>query len=238
MRMALSAANPGPVKELMMALLQQHQRSRTSALLHFFAHWGGLGLVPLAILDSTVIPTFGSLDVLTVYLSARQADLWFYYASMATLGATIGSYITYKMGQRTGLDWIERKFGMRRSQQVQYALESWGSGALFVSTVAPPPCPTSLFLLAAGAFGYNMRKFFSAVSCGRAVRYGLLTAIAAHYGRSIVRYIRHPGDHLWMSFFVTFFIILLTLGFLVLARTTPTVPQKQGVRKPELANVS
>lgn len=232
--MPLSPTNPAPVKELVMALLQQHQRSRTSALLHFFAHWGGLGLVPLAILDSTVIPTFGSLDVLTAYLSARHADLWLYYACMATLGATIGAYITYKMGQRTGLGWIEGKFGKRRSQQVQYALENWGSGALFVSTVAPPPCPTSLFLLAAGAFDYNMRKFFSAVSCGRAIRYGLLTAIAAHYGRTMVRYMRHPGDHLWMSLFVTLFIILLTLAFLLLARTTPKLPQEQGVRNPSL----
>jgi membrane protein YqaA with SNARE-associated domain len=231
----LSSLNPTPAKELMLALLrQQHQRSRTFVLLHFFAHWGGLGLVPLAILDSTIIPTFGSLDVLTAFLSARQADLWPYYACMATFGAMIGSYVTYKMGQRTGLGWIERKFGERRSQQVQYALEHWGSGALFVSTVAPPPFPTSAFLLAAGAFGYNKRKFFSSIAAGRAIRYGLLTAIAAHYGRSIVRYMRHPVDHLWTSLFVTFFIVLLTLGFLLLAKTTPKVPQEQGVRHPSL----
>jgi len=230
-----SSPNPKPAKELILSLLQQqHQRSRTSALLHFFAHWGGLGLVPLAILDSTIVPTFGSVDVLTAFLSARHADLWPYYACMATFGAMIGSYVTYKMGQRTGVGWIERKFGERRSQQVQYALEHWGPGALFVSTVAPPPFPTSLFLLAAGAFGYNKRKFLSSIASGRAIRYGLLTAIAAHYGRSMVRYMRHPGDHLWTSFFVTFFIVLLTLGFLLLANTTPKVSQEQGAQHPSL----
>jgi len=231
----LKTANSA-TKDLMMALVQQQrQRSRTSAFLRFFAHWGGLGLVPLAILDSTIVPTFGSLDLLTAYLSARQADLWLYYAAMSTLGAMIGSYITYKMGQRTGLGWIERKFGARRSQQAQYSLERWGSGALFVATVAPPPFPTAVFLTAAGAFGYNMRKFFSAIACGRAIRYGLITAIAAHYGRRIVRYMRHPGDHLWLSLFVTFFIICLTIGFLLLANTAPTLPQKQAVGKPGLA---
>jgi len=237
--MFLVPANPMPAKELILALLQQqHQRSRTSVFLHFFAQLGGLGLVPLAILDSTIVPTFGSLDVLTAFLSARQADLWIYYACMATIGAMIGSYITYKMGQRTGLRWIERKFGARRSQQAQYALERWGSGALFVSTVAPPPFPTSLFLMAAGAFGYDTRRFFSAIGCGRAIRYGLITAIAAHYGRSIVRYMRHPSDHLWLSLFMTFFIICLTIGCLLLANTSPKVPQEQAVRKPGLANVS
>jgi membrane protein YqaA with SNARE-associated domain len=199
-------------------LAQQRQRGSAPTILRFFAHWGGLGLVPLAILDSSLIPTFGSLDILTAFLAARHADLWFYYAGMALLGAMIGSYFTYKLGQKTGLAWIESKFGARRSQQVEYALERWGSGAIFVSTVAPPPCPTSMFLLAAGAFGYRMRRFFLAVFCGRAVRYGLLTMIAAHYGRRIVRYMRHPGQYLWLSLGITFLIIIATVAFLMLRR--------------------
>jgi len=190
-------------------------------MLRFFAHWGGLGLIPLAILDSSPIPTFGSLDILTAFLAARHADLWLYYACMATLGAMIGSYFTYKLGQKTGLAWIERKFGARRSQQVEHALERWGSGAIFISTVAPPPCPTAMFLLAAGAFGYELRRFFLAVFSGRAIRYGLLTLIAAHYGRRIVRYMRHPGQYLWVSLGVTLLIIIGTVVFLMLRRSPP-----------------
>ena len=210
--------NAATVGKAAMVLAQQRQRASSPTMLRFFAHWGGLGLVPLAILDSSPIPTFGSLDILTAFLSARHSDLWFYYASMATLGAMIGSYLTYKLGQKTGLTWIEKKFGARRSRQVEYALERWGSGAIFVSTVAPPPCPTSMFLLAAGAFGYRMRRFFLVVFLGRAVRYGLLTIIAAHYGRRIVRYMRHPGQYLWLSLGVTLLIIVATVAFLMLRK--------------------
>ena len=202
-------------------LVQQRARTSTPTMLRFFAHWGGVGLIPLAILDSSVIPTFGSLDILTAFLSARHADLWFYYAGMATLGAMMGSYFTYKLGQKTGLGWIERKFGARRSRQVEYALGRWGSGAIFVSTVAPPPCPTSMFLLAAGAFGYKIRRFFLAVFCGRAIRYGLLTLVAAHYGRRIVRYMRHPGQYLWLSLGVTLLIVAGTAAFLILRKPAP-----------------
>lgn len=224
--MFVSLTNSATVRELAIAFLQQqHQRSRTSTLLRVFAHWGGLGLVPLAILDSSLIPTFGSLDILTAFLAARHADLWAYYACMATLGAMIGSYITYKLGKRTGRGWLERKFGVRRSHQVEYALERWGFGAIFVSTVAPPPCPTAVFLLAAGAFGYEMRKFFAAVFTGRAIRYGLLTLIAAHYGRSIVRYMRHPGRYLGLSLLATFVIVLVTFAFAKLSRTSPALPE-------------
>ena len=102
-------------------LVQQRQRASSPTILRFFAHWGGIGLVPLAILDSSPIPTFGSLDILTAFLSARHSDLWLYYACMATFGAMIGSYFTYKLGQKTGLAWIEKNFGARRSQQVEHS---------------------------------------------------------------------------------------------------------------------
>ena len=216
--MLSSLFNAAAVGKAAKVLALQRQRASNPPILRFFAHWGGIGLVPLAILDSSPIPTFGSLDILTAFLSARHSDLWLYYASMATLGSMIGSFLTYKLGQKTGFAWIEKKFGARRSHQVEYALERWGSGAIFVSTVSPPPCPTSMFLLAAGAFGYRMRKFFLAVFLGRAIRYGLLTIVAAHYGRRIVRYMRHPGQYLWLSLGVTLLIIVATVVFLMLRK--------------------
>lgn len=222
--MISAVAKSETARELLGLLIQQQRRhSRTSAMLQLFSHWGGLGLVPLAILDSSPIPTFGSLDILTAFLSIRHPNLWLYYACMAILGAMVGSYLTYKLGTRTGSDWLQRKFGLRRSHQVEYALERWGSGAVFVSTVAPPPCPTSLFLLAAGAFGYKLRKFFVAVFAGRTLRYGLLTLIAAHYGRRIMRFVRHPDRYLWISLLATFVIVIATFAFLKWFMSSPPV---------------
>ncbi|HWC17647.1 MAG TPA: VTT domain-containing protein [Terriglobales bacterium] len=216
--MFFSAVKSSVAQELLGLLIQQQRRrSQTPAVLRFFSHWGGIGLVPLAILDSSPIPTFGSLDVLTAFLSVRHPDLWLYYACMAILGAMVGSYVTYKLGTRTGKVWLERQFGEKRSHQVEYALERWGFGAVFVSTVAPPPCPTALFLLAAGAFGYRLRKFFAAVFAGRTIRYGLLTLVAAHYGRRIMGYVRHPDRYLWISLAVTLLIVAATFAFLKLS---------------------
>ncbi|HET9791731.1 MAG TPA: hypothetical protein VFR08_10545, partial [Candidatus Angelobacter sp.] len=58
--------------------VQKHQPSRSML---FVRQYGGMALLPLAILDSTIIPTFGSLDLLTGWLAARTPDLWFYYAA-------------------------------------------------------------------------------------------------------------------------------------------------------------
>ena len=225
--MIASLAKSQTLNSLIAILLQQRQRSRTGAFVHLFAHWGGLGLVPLAILDSSLIPTFGMLDIVTAYLAATHGDLWAYYAAMATLGAVIGAYVTYKLGCRMGRGWLERKFGARRSGQVEYALDRWGYGAIFVSTVAPPPCPTAVFLLAAGAFEYRMRNFFTAVLAGRAIRYTALTLIAAHYGRHIIRYFRHPGQYMWASLSITGVIVVLTIAALLLRNALPSIEEKR-----------
>jgi len=169
----------------------------------FLRHVGGIGLVPLAIVDSTIIPTFGSLDLLTAWLAVRNPDLWLYYALMSTIGATIGALITYRMGKKVGVWWIEKKIGRKRLLRIENAIEHWGFGAIFVPTIAPPPCPTAWFFLVAGAFSFPLKKFFAAAILGRALRYGLLTMVAAHYGRHLLRYLRHPLHYLIWSLIIT-----------------------------------
>jgi|SRR6185312_789938 len=193
-------------------LLQQKKRS---SLLRVFAHFGGLGLVPLGILDSSVVPTFGSLDVLTAWLAATHPDLWLYYGAMSTLGAMIGSFITYRLGKTADQAWIERKFGAKRLRWARQLIEDYGFGSVFVSTVTPPPCPTSAFLLAAGLFRYPVRKFYAAVFLGRSIRYFLIVAIAAHYGKHIVRYFRHPQRYLLPSLIVTVALAGVTIAIMV-----------------------
>jgi hypothetical protein len=39
-------------------------------------HLGGIGLIPLGLLDNSPIPLPGILDVATIVLSARQQQLW------------------------------------------------------------------------------------------------------------------------------------------------------------------
>jgi len=50
-------------------------------------HLGGLGLIPLGLLDNSPLPMPGAMDVVTILLSARQQPLWLYYAVMATAGS-------------------------------------------------------------------------------------------------------------------------------------------------------
>ena len=153
---------------------------------------GGVGLVILGVVDSSVVPTFGSLDVLTAILAVKNHELWPYYAAASTAGSLLGAYITYRVSARAGESWLEKRIGKRRSRQVQGLLQRWGFAAVFVSCVAPPPFPTSPFFIGAGALRYPQGRFVSAVLTGRALRYAAIGFLAAKYSHSILRFLRHP----------------------------------------------
>src|SRR5215831_14497986 len=70
---------------------------------------GAPGLILLGLADNSVIPMLGSMDVLTIWLAAHHRTTWPYYAAVATLGAVIGGYVTYRLAARGGREALEHK---------------------------------------------------------------------------------------------------------------------------------
>jgi len=166
---------------------------------HSFRRWifhlGGLGFIPLGLLDSSVIPLPGSMDVLTIFLSARTPELWVYYAVMATVGSVIGGYLTYRLARKGGKETLERKFPAGKRKKVYALFERWGFGAITIVALLPPPAPFVLFLFMAGAMQYSVKKFLVALTLGRIVRYSVLGYLGARYGRHVLTIIArqvHP----------------------------------------------
>jgi membrane protein YqaA with SNARE-associated domain len=160
---------------------------------HWIYHLGGLGFIPLGLLDSSVIPLPGSMDVLTIFLSARNKELWFYYAVMATVGSVIGGFVTYRLARKGGKETLARRFPPEKLEKVYKTFERWGLGAIAVPALLPPPVPMVPFLFAAGAMQYPVRKFLFALTLGRLARYTFLAFLAARYGRKIIRLISQYG---------------------------------------------
>jgi membrane protein YqaA with SNARE-associated domain len=156
-------------------------------------HLGGLGFIPLGLLDNSVIPLPGSMDVLTIVLSARKQELWLYYALMATIGSVIGGYVTYRLARKGGKETLERKFPARTLAKVYRIFGRWGFGAIAIAALLPPPVPMVPFLFAAGAMQYSVGKFLVALTVGRVVRYSFLAFLAAHYGRQVLTVMSQLG---------------------------------------------
>lgn len=166
------------------------------SLRRWIFHLGGLGFIPLGIVDSSVIPLPGSMDVLTIVLSARNPQLWSYYAVMATLGSVMGGFVTYRLARKGGKETLERRFPARTLQKVYKIFARWGFAAIAIVAVLPPPAPVVVFLFAAGAMQYSVKKFLVALMVGRILRYSLLASLAARYGRhvlAVVLQLGHPA---------------------------------------------
>lgn len=160
-------------------------------------HWvfqlGGIGLIPLGLLDNSPIPLPGIMDVATILLAGRQQKLWLYYAVMATVGSVIGGFATYRLARKGGKEALERRFTRRKVDKVCEMFERWGFSAIAIPAFLPPPVPMVPFLLAAGAMQYPARKFLVALTLGRSSRYMAIAYLAARYGRQIIAFIAKHG---------------------------------------------
>jgi membrane protein YqaA with SNARE-associated domain len=166
---------------------------------HWIYQLGGLGFIPLGLLDNSVVPLPGSMDILTIFLSARREELWFYYALMATAGSVIGGFVTYRLVRKGGKETLARRFPARTLEKVYKIFGRWGLGAIVIPALLPPPVPMLPFLFAAGSMQYPVRKFLFALTLGRLVRYTLLAFLAARYGRQMLGFIsQHGHPALWI----------------------------------------
>src|SRR5271157_2287981 len=160
--------------------------SKKSAL-RWLIHLGGPSLILLGLVDNSVIPLPGSTDVVTILLAAHHPNLWIYYAIMATIGALIGGYLTYRMARKGGKETLEKRFSQKRVKKVYAIFERWGFAAVAIPAILPPPFPIVPMLLAAGAMQYPTKKFLVALAVGRGIRFTILAYLGFHYGRHIVR---------------------------------------------------
>src|ERR1700732_3488953 len=92
--------------------------SKPQSVTHWLLHLGGIGLIPLGLIDSSVIPIPGSMDVATILLSARDKHLWFYYAVMATVGSVLGGFVTYRLARKGGKEALARKISAKTLKRV------------------------------------------------------------------------------------------------------------------------
>jgi len=161
--------------------------SKKSAM-RWLIHLGGPGLILLGLVDNSLIPLPGSTDVVTILLAAHHREPWFYYTIMATAGAMLGGYLTYRMARKGGKETLEKRFSQKKVKKVYAIFERWGFASVAIPAMLPPPFPIVPMLLAAGAMQYPTKKFLTALAVGRGIRYTILAYLGYHYGRSIVRF--------------------------------------------------
>lgn len=163
------------------------QASRIWTWLH---RLGGPGLILVGIIDNSVIPIPGGMDIFVILLSAHRREWWLYYAVMAVAGAVLGGYLTYRLAEKGGEETLEKKVSKKRAQKIYDKFRKRGFLTVSVSAVLPPPFPMVPVLMAAGVMQYPRKRFLLALASGRAVRFFVIALLGRIYGTAILSSLR------------------------------------------------
>lgn len=174
------------MRNYLISMLLFTMQSSFTAWMH---RLGGVGLILLGLADNSVVPLPGSVDAFTILLSAHHRPWWPYYGAMATVGAVLGGFLTYRLAEKGGEETLERKIGRERAQKAYRKFEKHGGLWVFLGSILPPPFPMVPVLMGAGVMQYPRRKFLAALSAGRGVRFFAVAYVGHVYGDAITRWL-------------------------------------------------
>ncbi len=163
---------------------------------------GAIGLVLVAIIDNSFIPIPGGVDIFTILLVSAHRSAWWWYALVATFSSVLGGWLTYRLARKGGEETLEKKIGKDKAEKVYQKFEKRGFSTIVIGALLPPPFPIVPVLMAPGILEYPTRKFITALTVGRAIRYTALAWLAHIYGQQIIGFItryREPMLYVLLS---------------------------------------
>ena len=109
---------------------------------------GGIGVMILAIADSSFLTVPEGNDLLIVILSAGKS--WgnmAYYVSMTVLGSVIGCFLLYSIGRKGGSPLLRRRFAQAKIDRAELLFKKYGILTVLIPNILPPPLPFKILFL-------------------------------------------------------------------------------------------
>jgi membrane protein YqaA with SNARE-associated domain len=163
--------------------------------IHGIVHWlsitlfqfGGVGLLILGILDSSILFMPLANDLLVVAMTAKRHLLLPYFAAMATAGSVLGCCITDFLARKGGEEGLEKHVPRGRLEYVKRRVKENAAYALAFAAVMPPPFPFTPFVAGAAALQYPRKKLLSVVAAARFFRFSMEGVLAIFFGTRILQ---------------------------------------------------
>lgn len=177
------------------------------SMMNWLHRFGGPGLILVGLIDNSFVPIPGGMDVATILLTSSRPEWWWYYGAMATVGAVIGGFLTFRLARKGGKETLEKKIGKQRAEKVYKKFEEHGFSTVVIGSMIPPPFPIVPVLMAPGVMKYPTRKFLAALTIGRGIRFMAVAFISHLYGKLLLSFIgKYKGPATW------FLVSLAVLG--------------------------
>jgi membrane protein YqaA with SNARE-associated domain len=152
--------------------------------------YGPIGLMVLAICDSSFISLPEVNDLLLMTFSIKEPQNMVRFATFTTIGSVIGCAVLYSVGRKGGERLLRKTFSEQKLSKVQGWYQRYGILAVIVPSLLPPPLPFKIFVLSAGTFGISWPKFLTAVVIGRGIRYFSQGILAVMYGEAAIEFVK------------------------------------------------
>ena len=175
--------------------------------------WGIWGLAAAAVLDSSFVPFPSGVDLWMITLSVRNPAQAPLYVLIATVGSVAGASILYFAVRKGEEAFLGKKISAEKIGQVRHRIERYGSWAIIIAALLPPPAPFKLFILAAGLLQFPWVRFALALFVGRAIRYSLEGYLAVRYGRQAWQMLLNAGSWAFGVAALLGLLLLLLLRF-------------------------
>jgi len=147
----------------------------------------------MGVLDSSFLFfPFGN-DLLVVAFVARHHDGWPLYVLSAVCGSMLGVFFLDLVARKAGEAGIRKIAGEKRYNMLKKRFETHLGWGLALGCLAPPPFPFTILVAITSAMGYPRPKLLGIVAAARAARFIILSMLAIHYGRHIIRIMNTPA---------------------------------------------
>ena len=206
--MKLIAAATTVFKYLAAAAPKIASSHHRNPFLHFLFGFGLFGVFLVSVVDSSFVPlpVPGVTDIMCIILAAEHQS-WILLILLATAGSALGGYLSYEVGQRGGIAFLEKHVPASITKRICNWMQNHTLLSVALPAILPPPMPLSPFVLAAGALKMSRRKFMLAFTTSRAVRHSIAVWLGIHYGRHIL----HLWDSLSAKYATPVLIVIWTL---------------------------
>jgi len=185
-------------------------RHAAKSYIRLMLGFGLPGLFFISMVDSSFIPLPipGSTDILLILLAARSGH-WVMLTLIATAGAIVGGYASYRAGKAGGMKALERYVPAKYLKRITAWTGNHSILAVALPAILPPPMPLMPFTLAAGALKMSLKRYMTSFTLSRALRHGLCAWLGVHYGRQILRTWNHFYDKWATTMLVVIWVLVI-----------------------------
>src|SRR5215467_2262351 len=184
--------------------------------------YGGIGLMFLAMCDSSFVSLPEVNDVLLMTFTINDPAGMVKYTLLTILGSIIGCALLYSVGRKGGDAFLRRSFADEKLARIQRWYQRHGILAVIVPSLLPPPTPFKIFVLSAGTFGISWPKFITAIVIGRSIRYFSEGILAVMYGPKAIQFVQNNFGKLGLAVAVVM-IISVAVFFSFARRRVPSI---------------